>query len=277
MITAGEVVRLNDVVTRITSPNPGVMTGPGTNSYLIGRQELALLDPGPVCDRHMAALLAFAAGRIRWILVSHTHPDHSPMAKQLAALLQVPVYGNAMPDDGFQDPDFRADHSFVDQQLFETDEFRLQVITTPGHVGNHLCYWLPQENMVFTGDHIMQGATVVVIPPSGDMAAYLRSMKKLQRLPVKVLAPGHGELIHQPQQEMANLIKHRLWREQQVIEVLGESGPIALEDLAPLVYPTVSTSLMIPAQMSLLAHLYKLEAENVVHQTHERWQLRGQK
>ena len=184
----GVPVRLNSRVRRVTAPNPGVMTGPGTNTYLLGTEDVAVLDPGPLIDSHVEAILAAAEGKIRWIVATHTHPDHSPAWLPLQEATGAEVIGARPWDDMFQDDTFAPDVEVFHDYRLETDEFRLQGLHTPGHVGNHYCFFLEEEGMLFTGDHIMQGSTVVIVPPSGDMKAYIESLKLLLDYPLKSLA-----------------------------------------------------------------------------------------
>ena len=173
-IVPGKLVRLNELVSRITAPNPGVMTGPGTNSYIVGQRELALIDPGPESAPHLAALLEAVRGKLKWILCTHTHRDHSPCTHALKRETGADVLGfAAVPDDGRQDTEFKPDRALVEGDALATSEFTLRAVHTPGHASNHLCYLLERSGLLFTGDHVMQGSTVVISPPDGDMTAYL--------------------------------------------------------------------------------------------------------
>ena len=213
-ITPGEVIPLSPLVRRITAPNPGPMTGPGTNSYLIGKEQIAVIDPGPAIPSHVDAILQACNGRLKWILVTHTHKDHSPAAAELAEATGALIMGNLLAeDDGFQDSSFKPYSGFDQDQCLQSDEFSLRAIKTPGHVDNHICFLLEQEGLLFSGDHIMQGSTVVIIPPHGDMKDYIESLQRLKSYSLQTLAPAHGELINQPQDEINGLIEHRLGRE----------------------------------------------------------------
>ena len=260
-IIAGEVVQLSPLVRRITAPNPGMLTGPGTNTYLIGQKKITVLDPGPADPFHIDAILKATDHKIDRIVVTHTHDDHSPAAAPLAKLTGAPLIGSIYRDDGYQDLTFHASQQITHGELLKSDEFTLEAIHTPGHVGNHFCYLLKQEGMVFTGDHIMEGSTVVIIPPSGDMAEYIDSLKKLKQYPITSLAPGHGHLIEQPMDYVNYLINHRLKREQKVIDGLMRSGETSLKELTKVVYDDVDTSLHMIASISLWAHLLKLQKE----------------
>lgn len=260
-IVAGEVVQLSPLVRRITAPNPSTLTGPGTNSYIIGHKKIAVLDPGPVIASHINAILKATDNQIDYVVVTHTHDDHSPAAKVLADKTGALLIGATYHDDGYQDLTFHANQKIQHRELLSAEEWTLEAIHTPGHVGNHFCYLLKEEGMVFTGDHIMEGSTVVIIPPSGDMAEYMDSLRLLKKYPVKSLAPGHGHLIEQPIDTIDYLINHRLKREQKVIGALMKNGSISLNELTKNVYDDVDPSLHSIASISLWAHLIKLEKE----------------
>ena len=269
-----QVVSLTPRVRRVTANNPGIMTGPGTNSYIVGQRELAIIDPGPADQPHIDALLNAVGNRLKWVLVTHTHPDHSPAAKALVAATGARLLGNVLAtNDGLQDDTCVPDQSFRHDELLDTDEFTLRALLTPGHVGNHVCYLLEDDGVLMTGDHIMQGSTVVIVPPHGDMKDYIDSLTLLRNYPVKRIAPGHGDLITDPQKEIDYLINHRLGREAKVIERLTQLAPVSLETLTSSVYDDVDPALHPVAQHSLLAHLLKLEREERVHQHDDLWRM----
>ena len=252
---------LDAVVTRIIAPNGGVMTGPGTNTYLVGTHELIVIDPGPDDESHMQAILAAADGPIRWILCTHTHMDHAPGAARLKQLTGAAVAAMLAP---------RTDHDFqlsVDRILAHGDvicnaDATVRAVHTPGHASNHLCYLLEQNRMLFTGDHIMQGSTVVIWPPDGNMRAYVESLRSLLKIELAVLAPGHGHLIERPRDELNRLIEHRLRREDKVRQAVLRAGTgVTVETLLPSAYDDVSRSLYEWAARSLQAHLDKLVAD----------------
>ncbi|MBI1943430.1 MAG: MBL fold metallo-hydrolase [Betaproteobacteria bacterium] len=265
VIQAGVPKRLDRYVVRITAPNPGAMTGPGTNTYLVGRiedgGELAVIDPGPAIDSHLEAIVAAGGGRIRWILATHTHVDHSPAAALLKAATGAAVLGRPRPAHGNQDHSFAPERVLADGERLALDGFDLRAIHTPGHASNHLCYMLEQTRMLFTGDHVMQGSTVVINPPDGDMRAYLDSLARLLGEDIAIIAPGHGYLIGTPHREVKRLVAHRLAREAKVANALARRGEASLEELVPEVYSDVPARLHPVAARSLLAHLEKLVAE----------------
>jgi len=274
-ITPGNIVQLSPVVRRVTAPNPGVMTGPGTNSYLIGTDALALIDPGPESAPHLAALLEAAGKRLKWILCTHTHLDHSPGARALKSETGAELLGyRQVPDDGRQDAAFAPDRSLREGDTVDCGAFRLRAVHTPGHASNHLCYLLEEERWLFTGDHIMQGSTVVISPPDGDMTAYLQSLERLLALDLAALAPGHGRLIDKPHEEVRKLIAHRMKRERKVVAAFGTRNPASLDDLLPLVYDDVSPGIYPVARRSLHAHLLKLKQDGRALEEGGRWALK---
>ncbi|MDH3453072.1 MAG: MBL fold metallo-hydrolase, partial [Gammaproteobacteria bacterium] len=216
----GQGVELAPGIRRVLAPNPGMMTGPGTNTYLLGEREVAVIDPGPANDTHVAAIADNSPGDIRWILVTHTHLDHSPAARALARFTGATLLGRKAPPGTSQERGFVPDRALENGESLVTDEFSLQAVHTPGHASNHLCYLLDERDWLFTGDHIMNGSTVVINPPDGNMQHYLDSLRRLQALRLSILAPGHGELIDAPQAAVAWIIDHRLQREAEVIAAL---------------------------------------------------------
>ena len=239
-IVPGVAVALSAQVRRITAPNPGVMTGPGTNSYLIGAgEEFAVLDPGPAIAEHVEALLAATGGRIRWVLATHTHRDHSPAAALIKAKTGAELIGRPPPAEEHQDQTFRPDRVVADGERISVAGCTLRVIHTPGHASNQCCYLLEDEKFLFTGDHIMQGSTVVIIPPDGDMAVYMASLRKLQGEDLQWLAPGHGFLIDNPHLAIDRLIAHRIGRENKVLEALRALGEPDMDALVARVYDDV--------------------------------------
>lgn len=271
------------LVRRLTAPNGSKMTGPGTNTYLLGRDEYTVLDPGPLDDSHLQAILAAGEGKIRRIVATHTHKDHSPLTRELAALTGAEVFGCVMDEpDHFQDTTFSVARNISHGQLLTTDEFTLEAIHTPGHVGNHFCYLLREEGLLFSGDHIMDGSTVVIIPPSGDMKDYLQSLELLRDYPLTGIAPGHGNLIPEPMKVVDMLYRHRLMREQKTLSGMRKVGEASLLEILPVVYDDVDPAVLTYARYSLWAHLLKLQRDGraTCTQTHgefdqARWRLHG--
>lgn len=260
-LTAGVPKRLDAWVTRITAPNPGIMTGPGTNTYLVGGEELAVIDPGPAIESHIAAVLAAGAGRIRWVICTHTHMDHSPAAQAIKAATGAVLLGRPAPQLPGQDTSFVPDQVIRHGERLNVAGVPLRALHTPGHASNHLCYLLENTRMLFTGDHVMQGSTVVINPPDGDMGTYLASLELLLSQDLLILAPGHGYLIGEPHREVRRLLRHRFAREEKVVRALECTLASTLEELVVQVYDDVPTRLHGVALRSLAAHLDKLVAE----------------
>lgn len=261
----GHAVRLSPRIVRVTAPNPGVMTGPGTNSYFVGGgDDWAVIDPGPADDAHVQALLALAPGRITRILTTHTHMDHSPAAAALARATGAPVWGRR-PDHPYgQDPLFEPAHEPADgERLALGGGSTLRAFHTPGHASNHVCWLLEEEKTLFTGDHVMQGSTVVINPPDGDMGAYLRALERLLGVDLEWLAPGHGFLVADPHAVLRALIAHRLRREAKVKGALQAAAVAPIDQLLAVVYDDVPAPLLPVARRSLLAHLLKLKDDGV--------------
>lgn len=277
-IVAGVAVRLSPRILRVTAPNPGVMTGPGTNSYLVGDpagNNWTVIDPGPRDEAHLQALLAAAPGPITRILVTHTHVDHSPGAAALAQATGATLVGWPAPAGSSQDPSFVPQHRPTPgERIAVGADTTLRVLHTPGHASNHLCYLLEQERTLFTGDHVMQGSTVVINPPDGDMSAYLRALDALLAEDLEWLAPGHGFLVARPHDVLRALIKHRLKREALVLQALRAHGPASAAALVPAVYADVPASRHAIAERSLLAHLLKLRDDGAAAEAGGVWSAR---
>lgn len=272
-IKPGELVRLAPSIRRLTAFNAGTMTGPGTNTWILGEQEVAVLDPGPASPRHVENILTQAPGEVRWILVTHTHPDHSPGAALLAARTSALLIGPSPPPGDRQDSSFSPAVQPEDSQEFDFGGFFLRAVHTPGHASNHFCWWHAAQGVLFTGDHIMQGSTVVIAPPDGDMSAYMASLARLLDLPIRAMAPGHGHWIDRPREEIRGLIAHRERREEKVVSAMVALGAAALEAILPRVYDDVPGRLHPVAALSLEAHLLKLEREGRARCESGSWRL----
>ena len=267
----GAPVWLSPRVLRVTADNGSMMTGPGTNAYFIGApgsDDWALLDPGPDLAGHVAALLAAAPGRITRVLVTHTHKDHSPAAAAIVAATGAATWGRVADHPEWQDTDFQPDHVLADGDVLQLGAgVTLRALHTPGHASNHLCFLLEEEQLLFTGDHLMQGSTVVINPPDGDMAVYIRSLEKLLAFDLQWLAPGHGFLIDEPHTVVRKTIAHRLGREAKVLaalQTLSAAAPVAEAALVAAVYVDTPKALHAMALRSLRAHLLKLREEGRV-------------
>ncbi len=272
-LTHGVPVRLNDRVRRIVAPNPSQMTGAGTNTYLLGDAQVAVVDPGPNIASHVDAILQAGDGKIQWILVTHTHPDHSPAAMPLHEATGARLMGNPIADDGYQDTSFHSQHRFADGERMVAEEFSLRAVHTPGHVDNHVCYFIEQSGMLLTGDHLMNGSTVVIIPPHGKMRAYLESLQRIRDYPLRSLAPGHGDVMTDPHAVIDWTIEHRMARERKVLAALRAQAPSARQALVATVYDDVNPSLHMMAEMSLWAHLIKLAEDGVATEDDGSWRL----
>ena len=253
-LVQGVASALSPLVRRIVAPNPGRMTGPGTNTYLVGIDEIVVVDRGPDIESHLDAIAGCGGDRIRWIVCTHTHEDHSPGVAGLKARTGAEVLAFDARDD------LEIDRPMADGDVIEATEFVLRAIHTPGHASNHLCFLLEQERMLFSGDHIMEGSTVVIAPPDGDMGAYLRSLDRLTSLRprLKSIGPGHGHLIEAPAAKIEEYVTHRLAREAQVLDTLGRTGTTTIEALVKEIYADVPEALHVMAGFSVWAHLRKL-------------------
>jgi glyoxylase-like metal-dependent hydrolase (beta-lactamase superfamily II)/8-oxo-dGTP pyrophosphatase MutT (NUDIX family) len=278
-IVADRPVRLSERVIRVSADNGSVMTGPGTNTYLVGDGgdgPWSVIDPGPADDAHVTAIVAAAPGPIDRIFVTHTHKDHSPATLALKERTRATVHGLAPAHREWQDATFAADVTLSGgERIAIGDSTHLAVIHTPGHASNHLCYLLEEERTLFTGDHLMQSSTVVINPPDGDMAAYLASLRALLPLDLEWLAPGHGFLMAEPRAAIEAVIAHRLKREAKVVAALEAIGPAPLDDLVAKVYADVPERMHPVAARSLRAHLLKLRDEGRAAESAGRWALAG--
>jgi len=266
-LVPGLAVEVLPGLRRLLAPNPSAMTGPGTNTYLVGAPDTVVVDPGPDDPVHLDAVVEAGAARIRYVLVTHTHPDHAPGAAALAArtgatLLGFGARGGFVPDGELADGDIVA-----------VPGARLTALHTPGHAPDHLCFLFEPEvdtspdgvpsRVLLSGDHVMGGSTVAIAPPDGDMAAYLTSLRRLLRLdpPIDAIAPGHGPLIVEARAVLEGYVSHRLARERSVLEALGRLGPASPDELVDAVYGHLLPSLRWAASATLWAHLRKLGAE----------------
>lgn len=269
-LRSGQLDEIAPGVRRLVANNPGYMTGPGTNTYILGSTRFAIIDPGPVDDAHVDRVLAATSGLIDHVFVTHTHLDHSPAAATIAARTGAQILGRGA-GGGRQDASFQPSRVLDDNEIVDIDGARLRVFHTPGHASNHLCYLIDGAGLLFTGDHLMQGSTVVIAPPDGHMGDYLRSLHRLQSEPVSRIAPGHGLTIQDAHGEVTRIIAHRLQREGKVIERLTTGGPATLDALVVRVYDDVDPRLHPVAKGSLLAHLQKLHEEGRVELIGDEW------
>lgn len=277
----GKVQTVAPGVRRILAPNPSAMTGPGTNTYLVGQEELAVIDPGPRDPHHLAAILDALAPdqRISHILVTHAHLDHSPLARDLSRATGAPVLAHGDATAGRSevmrhlasratlgggegvDSGFAPDVTLADGETLSGRGWSLRAIWTPGHFGNHLCF--ATDDLVFTGDLVMGWSTSLVSPPDGDLTDFMASCRKLQQLPARLYLPGHGEVVAAPQARLDWLIRHRLEREASLLAALA-TGPGSAAELAARVYTEIAPSLLPAATRNVLAHLIDLQGKKLV-------------
>lgn len=273
----GEAVPLAPGVRRVTCNNPGPFTFFGTNSYLIGEGEIAVLDPGPADAAHISALLDATKGEvISKILISHTHADHSPGARLLKEATGAPIYAEGPhraaralhmneinPLDASADHDLEIDEVLTDGSSIEGRGWSLEVLTTPGHTANHICFAFADGSGLFSADHVMAWSTSIVAPPDGSMADYMSSLSKLMGRQDKVYWPGHGGIVSDPQSFMAGLKSHREEREAALLARL-EAGDETIETMVSVVYKDVDRSLHAAAALSMFAQLEYLVARGLV-------------
>ena len=222
-LSPGLAVEISNQIVRVVADNGSVMTGAGTNTYLIGKDSLAVIDPGPVSENHCQAILNAAKdrGSIDYILLTHTHGDHSPGVELLVEKTKAKIALFPEPSgEPFHDTPVRADFPLRHNDCLSGFSPVIQAIHTPGHASNHLCFYLPEEKVLITGDHIMNGSTVVIASPDGNMSEYLDSLALLKSYDINYLAPGHGSVMENPGEVVDHIIAHRLGREQKVLGAL---------------------------------------------------------
>ena len=264
-------------IRRILCNNPGPFTFTGTNSYIVGRGKVAIIDPGPANDTHIATLLNAVKGEtVTHIFVTHTHRDHSPAVPALKAATGATVYaegphraarplniGELNPLDGSGDRDFKPDVALRDGDVVRGDGWTFEAITTPGHTANHMAYAFHEANAMFCGDHVMGWATSIVAPPDGAMSDYMESLDKLKRRSEQVYYPGHGDAIPDGPRFVEMYIEHRHGRERSILARL-EKGECDIPTMVRAIYIGIDPRLVNAAGLSVLAHLEDLVARGVV-------------
>lgn len=239
-------------VERILAPNPSLMTGPGTNTYVIfGAGECAIVDPGPRIEEHLERVALATRGQSRAILITHGHPDHVEGAARLRELTGAPVY--AWSREGSPD----ADEFLTDQQSITIGGRAIRAVYTPGHRFDHLCYLLEDAQALFAGDLVAGTGTIVIAPPEGDLAAYMASLRRLLTLDLRMMLPAHGPAISQPAALLEQYIQHRDERERQIVSGLA-AGARTIDALVAQIYADVDPALHPAAARSVYAHLLKL-------------------
>ena len=264
-------------IARVLAHNPSAFTYYGTQTYLLGSIEVAVVDPGPDLPEHVDALVEAIGGRrVVAIMCTHTHRDHSPAARPLAARIGAPIIGCAplaletvgpRADAAF-DGDYAPDRVLVDGDTVEVDGHAITAVATPGHTSNHLCY--AYRGALITGDHVMGWSTTVVVPPDGDMAAYMQSLDKLRQREDRVYYPAHGPAVTNPQQYVRHLVGHRMQRENQVLGLVREKVR-SIPDIVAKAYPGLDPRLVAAAGGSVLAHLVDLERRGLVKRRGDEW------
>jgi glyoxylase-like metal-dependent hydrolase (beta-lactamase superfamily II) len=264
-LTPGVPSALSPLVRRIVARNPGPFTGPGTNTYLVGIDEVAVIDPGPDDKAHVDAIVgASMKERVRWVLLTHTHPDHWPAAKRLMKSTGAELLMFAKRE---KDVDLVPDRVITEGDTIEGSEFGLEVLHTPGHAPNHVCFLLEEERMLFTGDTVLDGTYSVVNPAlGGDMAVYVRTLERLRKLRLRAIAPGHGDVIEEPKARLDEYIAHRRQREQQVLRLLKKRDGAKVAELVADIYGDdgLPPELIEAAGWQVHAHLVKLKADGKV-------------
>jgi glyoxylase-like metal-dependent hydrolase (beta-lactamase superfamily II) len=277
----GLVERVAPGIRRVLAGNPSPFTYTGTQTYIVGTGAVGVIDPGPDLPKHLDAILAATAGeRIAAILCTHTHRDHSPASRPLAAATGAQIVGCAplaLDDDGPRadaafDFDYAPDRVLADGENVEGPDWRLAAVATPGHTSNHLCLALEGTGALFTGDHVMGWSTTIVSPPDGEMADYMRSLDLLLKRDDKVYYPAHGPAIEKTRSHVRGLITHRRMREQQILRRLGQ-GPDRIPVMVETMYQGTDPRLFPAAGRSVLAHLVDLRDRGLVRSEGETWML----
>jgi glyoxylase-like metal-dependent hydrolase (beta-lactamase superfamily II) len=276
----GRADQVSPLIRRVIANNPSAFTYFGTGTYIVGRGEVAVIDPGPELPEHLAAILAATAGeRITHILITHHHADHSPLAGPLKARTGAVVLGcapaaAAAPDPGEirmeagHDAHFAPDVGVCDGGLIAGPGWTFEAIPTPGHTSNHVCYALKEETALFTGDHVMGWSTTVIAPPDGDMTDYMESLARVRSLGFATLWPTHGPPVRDVEPFLDAYIAHRRAREAQILQALAE-GPSRIGDLVPRLYADVDPRLHPAAARSMLAHMIDLARRGVIRADNE--------
>lgn len=263
---AGDAEQLSPLVALVLAPNPSPMTLTGTNTYLVGRAEVAVIDPGPDLPEHVEAIIdnLRRLGKPAIALVTHHHDDHLPAARRLRERLGMPIAGH---------PDLPGvDHPLSHLTRMEFSDATLTALYTPGHTWDHVCFLMEQERCVFTGDLVAGAGSLVVGPGRGELAASLRSLQLLADLKPTILYPGHGPVVPDGPGKLAEYIGHRAERERQVLDALGH-GVTDIPAMVDRIYPDLAPALRGHAGRNLQAHLFKLEDEGRAQVDGERWTL----
>jgi len=275
-----EITRPSKNITCILAPNPSPMTFKGTNTYVVGDNELAIIDPGPISEVHFANIIKVIANRpVKFVFLTHSHIDHSPLAKRISNELGAETFafgpsGSGLSEimhnliaEGYKsggegiDDDFHPDHLVKDGDIFMLNNEKIKAIYTPGHMGNHICY--QYDKLLFSGDHIMDWATSMVSPPYGDLTQFMASCRTLQTKQFDLFLPGHGEPVKNPSERLNFIIRHRLDREEQIISTIHYTPMTAME-ITKIVYTEIDHRLIPAATRNVFAHLIDLKERGIV-------------
>jgi len=273
-IEYGRVDQVSPLIRRVTANNPGGFTFKGTGTYIVGQGNVAVIDPGPLNEAHIAALLKAVEGEtVTHILITHCHSDHSPAAAPFKAATGAKTYaygphGSGKPQDNVEveagaDRDFVPDIEIRHGDVIEGDDWTVECVFTPGHTSNHMCFALREEKALFSGDHVMGWSTTVVSPPDGDMATYMASLELLLTRDDEIYWPTHGPAITEPKPFVQAYMDHRDDRERQIIEQISE-GRTTIPEMVPVMYAAVDPRLHAPAARSVLAHLVRMVGDGRV-------------
>ena len=283
-----KIVDVLPLIRRILAPNPSPFTYTGTGTYIIGRKDIGIIDPGPKIDSHIKNLLNHVNKKlIKYIFITHTHADHSPAAEIIKKETGAKTYAygpysgsksNTAFDEG-HDTKFQPDIYLTDNSIVESSEWTIKAIHTPGHTSNHMCYGLENSSVLFTGDHVMGWATTVIIPPDGNMTKYLESLKKIMNMKYSTYIPTHGDLISEPKKYVRALITHRKMRERQILNEL-QNKKMDISSMVPKFYSATKRNLWKAAEKSLFATLLSLEERDMVYCSEKNkitgyWQLKA--
>jgi glyoxylase-like metal-dependent hydrolase (beta-lactamase superfamily II) len=269
--------QLEPRIARVLAHNPSAFTYYGTQTYLLGTHEVAVVDPGPDLPEHLDALTEAIGGRpVAAIMCTHTHRDHSPAARPLKERTGAPIIGCAplaletagpRADASF-DGDYAPDRVLADGEELAIDGLAVTAVATPGHTSNHLCF--AYDDALCTGDHVMGWSTTVVFPPDGDMAAYMASLDKLRQREDRIYYPAHGPPVKNPQQYVRHLVGHRMQREKRILALVGEKAR-PIPEIVANAYPGLDSRLVIAAGGSVFAHLLDLERRGLVERHGDEW------